>query len=180
METVHVASLATVHILDKRLDYDGANENVHFAALCEWQQQWQRPARRRTSTEPNENFKLLGEKICWRRRLPRYQTRTTPASTTQLKRQSRAEGAVQLRAEEREVANSWRTLLRNRTKIMEPLDDEEAQKYRGQCRDERRITEVCHVLQAQEDGDDSWCSDVASAFEKWCVEKSWVMCAPRG
>ena len=96
-----------------------------------------------------------------------------------LKRQSRAKGAVQLRAEEREVANSWRTLLRNRTKIMEPLDDEEAQKYRRQCRDDqRRITrKFADVLQAQEDGDDSWRSDVASAFEKWCVEKSWVMCA---
>ena len=69
-------------------------------------------------------------------------------------------------------------MLQNREVIANPPDKrDKPQHERQQADDTRRISKkFAEMLQARENGDETWRSDVARRFKAWCLEKSWVMC----
>ena len=98
-----------------------------------------------------------------------------------LARPSRSKAAVETRKLARETANSWETLLEHRVVVAAPPELEEGarqQHARRVADDRRRVSsKFAAVLQAREEGDETWRSAVAKGFETWCLENSWVMCS---
>ena len=95
-----------------------------------------------------------------------------------LARPPRAKAAVAARRAAITAAQSWSTLLSNRVTLGLPMPAEAEAIYRAKRKDdERRLrAKFGPVLDARAEGDESWRSPLATRFESWCRENSWVLC----
>ena len=123
-------------------------------------------------------FKEQGRDDIFELALARIPLDKRAAFESALRRASQRRGDAAERRKEREEADAWAKLLERRCLVGPAAVAADLERYRKRVADDQRRVEskFAPVYAAQDEADETWRSELASNFERWCRSGSWVMC----